>query len=110
MPERIRNYTGEKIDVTYDAERCIHSAECIKRLPTVSDASKRPWVQTDNAPANGVAATILNRPSGALHYQCKDGGKAEPFPEHNTIRHVQNGPLFVRGDFTIVNSLGKIVV
>ena len=23
MPQRIRNYTGEKIDVTYDTERCV---------------------------------------------------------------------------------------
>ncbi len=120
MPPRIRKYTGEHIDVTYDAQRCIHVAECIRRLPTVFDKSKRPWVQTDQAQAEQVAATILACPSGALHYQrkddstkddsAKDGRAAEPIPAHNTIRLVKNGPLYVRGDFSIVNSAGEFVL
>jgi CDGSH-type Zn-finger protein/uncharacterized Fe-S cluster protein YjdI len=110
MPQRIRNYTGEKIDVTYDAERCIHVAECLKRLHTVFDKSKRPWVQPDHDLADSVAATILACPSGALHYERKDGGEAEPIPEHNTIALSRNGPLYVQGDFTIVNGAGEIVV
>lgn len=110
MAQRIRTYTGENIDVTYDAGRCIHVAECIKRLPTVFDTGKRPWVQPDNAPADNVAQTVLACPSGALHARRKDGSASEPVQDHNTIRLVKNGPLYVRGDFTIVNGLGKIVV
>ena len=104
MPSHIRKYTGEQIDVTYDAQRCIHVGECLWRLPAVFDTSKRPWVQTDRAPADQVAATVLACPSGALHYERKDGEAAEPIPAHNTIRLVKNGPLYVRGDFT---SLGR---
>lgn len=110
MPPKIRTYTGEQIDVTYDAQRCIHAAECLRRLPTVFDTSKRPWVQPDQAPADQVAATVLACPSGALHYARKDGGAAEPISVHNTIRLVKNGPLYVRGDFTIVNSAGALVL
>src|SRR5690349_7266309 len=108
MPQRIHNYTWEKIDVTYDPRRCIHAAECLRRLPTVFDKSKRPWVQADNEPADNVATAILACPSGALHYTRKDGGEAEALPDHNTIRLVKNGPLYIRGDFTIVNSAGEV--
>lgn len=110
MAHRIHTYTGEKLDVTYDAGRCIHAAECIRRLHTVFDNSKRPWVQPDAGLADGVAATILHCPSGALHYQRKDGGAAEPTPEHSTILLAEDGPLYLRGDFTIVNGKGEVVV
>lgn len=115
MPPQIRKYTGEQIDVTYDAPRCIHVAECLRRLPTVFDTTKRPWVQTDQASADQVAAAVLACPSGALHYARKDGGaqerdQAAPIQVDNTIRLLKNGPLYVRGDFTIVNSAGELVL
>ncbi|MBI1277782.1 MAG: hypothetical protein GC179_06605 [Anaerolineaceae bacterium] len=110
MAHRIHNYTGEKIDVSYDVGRCIHAEECIDRLHAVFDNSKRPWVQPDAGLADGVAATVLHCPSGALHYQRKDSGAVEPIPEHNTIRLSENGPLYLRGDFTIVNGQGELVV
>ena len=109
-PKRLHKYTWEKIDVTYDAARCIHAAECLRRLPTVFDRSKRPWVQADNESADNVAATILACPSGALHYTRKDGGEAEAIPEHNTIRLARNGPLRLRGDITILNSAGEVIL
>lgn len=105
-----KRYTGESIDVTYETARCIHVAECIKRLHAVFDRDKRPWVQPDAAPADSVAATVLACPSGALHYERKDGGEAEPVQAHNTIRLTRNGPLYVRGDFTIINGAGELVV
>lgn len=107
--KRLHNYTGEKLDVTYNAGRCIHAAECLRRLPTVFDKSKRPWVQPDNEAADKVATTILACPSGALHYTRKDGGETET-PEHNTIRLAHNGPLYIRGDITIVNSRGEVTL
>ncbi len=110
MAHRIHNYTGDKIDVSYNAGRCIHAAECIRRLNTVFDNSKRPWVQPDAGLADGVAATVLHCPSGALHYERKDGGLVEPTPEHNTIRLAEDGPLYLHGDFSIVNGAGELVV
>ena len=102
-----KRYTGEHIDVTYDAGRCIHVAECIRRLPAVFDTTRRPWVLPDAGSAENVAATILTCPSGALHFERKDGGVGESIPEQNTIRLVKNGSLYLRGDFTIVNGVGE---
>jgi CDGSH-type Zn-finger protein/uncharacterized Fe-S cluster protein YjdI len=106
---RVRAYTSDAIDVTYEAARCIHAAECIKRLHAVFDTGKRPWIQPDAAPADDLAATITYCPSGALHYQRKDGGAPEAVPTQNTIRLMKNGPLYLRGDFTIVNGSGEWV-
>ncbi len=110
MEQHIRKYTGEKIDVTYGVERCIHAEECIKRLHAVFDTAKRPWIQPDAGSADNIATTILHCPSGALHYERKDGGEDEPISAHNTIRLNMNGPLYLRGDFTIVNGVGELVV
>lgn len=110
MEMRIRNYTGESIDVSYEAGRCIHAAECIKRLHAVFDTSRRPWVLPDAASPDSVAAAVVACPTGALHYERKDGGEAETVQQQNTIRLNRNGPLYLRGDFTIVNGAGEIVV
>lgn len=110
MAHRLHTYSGEKIDVTYDAGRCIHAEECIRRLNTVFIKGNRPWIQPDADRVDGVAATIVQCPSGALHYQRKDGGAVEPIPDHNTIRLAENGPLYLRGDFTIVNGKGETVI
>ncbi len=105
-----KRYTGGDMDVTYDGERCIHVAECLRRLHTVFDTNRRPWVLPDAGAADDVAATILTCPSGALHYERKDGGKPKLIPEHNSIRPMRNGPLYLRGDFTIVNGTGELVI
>lgn len=110
MPSRIHNYKGEQIDVTYEPRRCIHVAECLRRAPEVFDKSKRPWVQPDNDATEHVVTTIMACPSGALHYTRKDGGEAEPIPTHNTIRLARNGPLYLRGDITILNSDGEEIL
>jgi CDGSH-type Zn-finger protein/uncharacterized Fe-S cluster protein YjdI len=110
MEQHIRKYTGEKIDVTYEPGRCIHVAECLRRLPAVFDRNRRPWVLPDAASPDSVAATVLECPSGALHYERQDDGGAESVLEQNTIRLTRNGPLHVRGDFTIVNGVDEMVV
>ncbi len=42
MTEKIYQYQGESIRVTYDAKRCIHAAECVHGLPDVFDPEARP--------------------------------------------------------------------
>lgn len=110
MKHKIKTYTGENIDVMYDIPRCIHAAECIRGLNAVFDTEKRPWIQPDNAEADQLAAVILRCPTGALHFQRKDGGSEEPTPDDNTIQLVENGPLFVRGDVTIIAEDAEVLL
>lgn len=98
----IKTYESDAIDVQYDVKRCIHAAECVSRLRAVFDSQKRPWIQLANAPADSIAETIHHCPSGALHYSRKDDKAGEPTPETNTIWLQANGPLYVRGQVTLV--------
>ncbi len=74
-----RSYDGEGIVVGFDAHRCLHAAECVRGLPAVFDAGRRPWVQPDNAPADEVADVIRRCPSGALQYH-RTGGMPDEVP------------------------------
>ncbi|WMT42943.1 (4Fe-4S)-binding protein [Paenibacillus sp. D2_2] len=64
-------YRGEEIEVYFDAEKCTHSGVCVKGMPEVFDLKKRPWVNTEGASADKIAAHIDTCPSGALTYKWK---------------------------------------
>ena len=76
-----RAYSAPGVTVFYDRGRCLHFAECIRGLPEVFDARKRPWIQPENASAEDVAEVVRRCPSGALHYRLKDHARprASPF-------------------------------
>jgi uncharacterized Fe-S cluster protein YjdI len=61
-----RRYKGHAVDVTFDAEVCRHSGNCVRGLPAVFDTSKKPWIQPDNASAETVTAAVARCPTGAL--------------------------------------------
>ena len=85
MSGLVKRYWSDDIDVTYEARRCIHVAECLRGAPTVFDTSARPWVQPANERADTVAAVVMRCPSGALHFERKDGGSAEEASEETVI-------------------------
>jgi len=91
---------GESADITYNVKRCIHAAYCVTRLSEVFDQQKRPWINPDGVSAEQIAFVVEQCPSGALHYDRKDGIK-EVVPEKNTIIVRPNGPLEIRGDLAI---------
>ena len=110
MAKKPREYYGEDITVQFEFKRCIHAAECIRRLPEVFDRARRPWVLPDMAEAGDVAEAVMHCPSGALHFERKDGGAAESKPEHNTILLMTNGPLYVSGDVEVVDPEGSLIL
>jgi uncharacterized Fe-S cluster protein YjdI len=64
-----RTYTGEDVDVSFDAELCQHAGECVRGLPGVFDTAARPWIQPDGAPAADVVEVVGRCPSGALRVE-----------------------------------------
>jgi CDGSH-type Zn-finger protein/uncharacterized Fe-S cluster protein YjdI len=105
MPER--TYKSGAIDIRFDASRCIHAAECVHGLPEVFDPDRKPWVKPAQADADKLAEVVMRCPTGALHFDRKDEGAAEqPDPEADvSVR--PNGPLFLRGDITILDAEGN---
>jgi uncharacterized Fe-S cluster protein YjdI len=67
-----RTYPGTDIQVTFDADLCIHATECVRGLPAVFDRDRRPWVMTDHAPADEVSRVVERCPTGALQYERRD--------------------------------------
>ncbi len=99
-----KRYTGDQIDVTYNVRRCIHFAACVRQLPAVFDRSGRPWVKANNAPADQIAEVVMMCPSGALHFERKDGSMSEAARPENTIRVWEDGPLEFVGDLSIIKA------
>jgi len=104
---RARAYTAPGVTVYYDAGRCLHFAECVRGLPEVFDARKRPWIQPENASAEDVAEVVRRCPSGALHYRLKEGPPEEP-EQPTQVGFVANGPINLRGDLSIDVPAGRM--
>jgi uncharacterized Fe-S cluster protein YjdI len=51
-----KTYVGMEVDVSFDPEVCIHSANCVRGQPAVFDASRKPWIVPDVAAADDVVA------------------------------------------------------
>jgi uncharacterized Fe-S cluster protein YjdI len=100
-PKATREYGTERITVQWHAERCIHSANCIRALPKVFDPRRRPWVDVHAADADAIADAVLRCPTGALHFVRHDDGRQEAPDVPTTLTPIRNGPLYVRGDLVI---------
>ena len=104
-----REYRSGHVSVLWFAERCIHSAECIRRLPQVFDPDRRPWVDVDAADADAIAQAVLACPTGALHLGPHPSGPREPVPRETTVLPVRNGPYFVRGPAEVRAADGSMI-
>ena len=100
-PDLTREYETPEITVQWYAERCIHSANCVRALRDVFDPKRRPWIDPTAAPADAIAAAVLRCPSGALHFIRHDGAPQEVPDVPATLTPIRNGPLYVRGDVQV---------
>lgn len=68
MSKRLQTYDAPGISVTFDPDRCQHTARCLAALPRVFDVTRSRWIRPELATAGAVAAAIEQCPSGALQY------------------------------------------
>lgn len=101
MSRRVRRYESDEMLVEYDVRRCIHSAECVRRLSRVFDPDRVPWIDPSAADADAIAHVVQRCPTGALHYRRTDGGAAEEPDAENVARIGADGPVYVRGRIRI---------
>jgi CDGSH-type Zn-finger protein/uncharacterized Fe-S cluster protein YjdI len=114
MPEptrdKLHEFENDAIAVTWSKARCIHAAECVRHLPDVFEPGRRPWVVPSNGTPDAIARVVTRCPTGALHYQRKDGGAPEAPAEHNLVYPSRSGPLHLRGQIEVVREDGSVVV
>ncbi len=107
MQSKTLRYNGQQSTVSYDVKRCIHAAECVKRLPAVFDPARKPWVDLDQASADQIEETVARCPTGALHVE---DGPQELTPATPEIRICADGPLYVHGKITVKSMAGETLL
>ncbi len=92
----------DKIELRFEAKKCIHARHCVTELPRVFKANTPgKWIFAENTEAEILAAVARECPSGAIQYRRKDGGADELTPEVNMMRLRENGPYAFLGDLVI---------
>ena len=110
MHTKVRTYESDDATVTWDQHRCIHFAACVHGLPTVFDPDRKPWVQPEHAEAGPLLNTVTACPTGALHLRLPDGTDPETVPDRNRVTVAADGPLYVRGDVTVLTPDGEVLL
>jgi uncharacterized Fe-S cluster protein YjdI len=108
-PPVTREYGTDRITVQWYAERCIHSANCVRALPGVFDPRRRPWVDVEAADVDDIAGAVLRCPTGALHFVRHDGGAPEVPDLPTSLTPIRDGPLYVRGDVEVRGVDGQVI-
>lgn len=110
MSDKRHTFATDAITVTWSKARCIHAAECVRRLPMVFEPGRRPWVTPDAASADRVAQVVEACPTGALQHTRHDGGAAEAAPMVNTVRLTRNGPTYLKGRLELIGPDGEVAM
>jgi uncharacterized Fe-S cluster protein YjdI len=103
------DYSNQSISVHWEPSLCIHTGNCLRGLPEVFASDARPWIKPDAASADEIAGVVETCPTGALSYSRHDAGPQETGPEVSEVELRLNGPLFVRGNFRVVDASGDVV-
>lgn len=106
-PDLTKQYANEDITIRWYAHRCIHSAECIRNAPGVFDPRRRPWIDLDGGDAAQIMRAIDACPTGALEYLRPADSRIPHMP--NSVQMVPRGPLYVRGNFRIIDEVGNVL-
>lgn len=106
---KLNSYTGTQYTVTWDRSICTHSEECIRTDSKLFEQGRAPWGQPDLVEFAELDRVVRRCPSGAIQYHATQASDSEaellekPEPV-NTAISIPNGPLYVRGNLSIVGS------
>jgi len=98
----VETVQGERIELAFEARRCIHSRFCVTGAPRVFLANvKGPWIHPDAMPVERLVEVAHACPSGAIRYRRKDGAPEEPVPPVNLASVREGGPYAFRAQLQI---------
>jgi len=104
--EIVKEYTNGELTVIWKPKKCIHAAECVKRLPNVYNPNEKPWIKAENATIKELKEQIDACPSGALTYDSQGSGNNDAQNEIE-VQVLENGPLLVSGDLNVIKADGS---
>ncbi|WP_457418246.1 ferritin-like domain-containing protein [Roseateles sp. P5_E7] len=90
---------GEKLELRFEAKRCIHARFCVTGAPKVFLANTPgAWLYPDAMPVERLVDIAHACPSGAIQVRRKDGEADEAPPPVNLLQVREAGPYGIRGD------------
>ena len=115
MEKTNRKYTNGEITVFWQPNKCIHATTCYRELIDVFNPRKRPWVNMDGAPTDEIIRVVKLCPTQALSFKYNKDIEREKqaADEVNTTdpvaeaRIMEDGPLVLKGNFTLFDTDGK---
>lgn len=104
----IETVTGTQATIHFDAQKCIHSRQCVLSHPDVFVPNVQgAWIHPDAQPVNELMHIGKNCPSGAIRV-VRNGSlpageetSSDGFPLVNTVRVRENGPLAIEAELQI---------
>lgn len=105
-----REYKNKDITVYWKPKKCIHATTCYKELIDVFNPRKRPWVNMQGASTEEIIRVVKMCPTQALSFifnnpELKDKESQQAISE-NEIRIMEDGPIIIKGNFTIYDTEG----
>jgi CDGSH-type Zn-finger protein/uncharacterized Fe-S cluster protein YjdI len=98
----IERVKGEKLELSFEAMRCIHSRFCVTWAPQVFLANVQgPWIHPDAMPVERLVEVAHACPSGAIRYRRLDGEAQESAPPVNLATLREGGPYAFRAQLTL---------
>lgn len=97
----IKEYSNNDMTIIWEPKKCIHSGECVRRLPKVYDPKAKPWIKIENASSEALVEQIQACPSGALSYRQLNQNEKEKASLETKVDVLKNGPLLVHGDLHV---------
>ena len=103
---KTKEYTNGETTIVWEAEKCIHSAICVKGLPHVFQPKDRPWIKIDAATTDELVNQVKQCPSGALSYYMNDKSDKSSTSLETKVEVLENGPLLVYGTLNVSHKDG----
>ncbi len=112
--ETVKEYGNGEITVFWNAELCIHSANCLIGLPEVFNTRKRPWVNVHASESKEIMKIVDTCPSRALTYlkstkfvTSKPRKTAKMKSKFARVQILKDGPALITGNFIVRDAKKK---
>lgn len=104
---KTKEYTNSEVTVVWEAEKCIHSGNCVKGLPSVFKPDEQPWININAASTDQLIETVKKCPSGALSFYINDAKNQASHSMETKVEVMKGGPLLVYGTLKVTHKDGK---
>jgi uncharacterized Fe-S cluster protein YjdI len=121
-----RKYKNKDITVYWKPSACVHASYCYRELIEVFDPSRRPWVDLNESTTDRIIEVVNLCPTEALSWKWNDDEKNQSIgsdqlnhirfrrpellndpdkpkneEEPVSVKVMVDGPIIIKGDFTI---------